>query len=151
MFWVFTVLFTIIGVCASFVILTILYKKHINSWFEQDTLMIYAFNGMPHCKVYWDLKFSILRHAVVFLVAAVIFYYSDVSWLIRIFLYGYSFYTTTTLLRYWYRKDIIKSNIAEGRLALADSLKNPLKASMVVVFFSVCANISLFILYAIRP
>lgn len=151
MYWLFTLMFAVISIVVSFIILTIMYRKHIHPWFEQDTLNTFAFSGMPHCKGYWDLKFSALRHIFVFLITAVVFYYSSTPWLLNVFLYGNSFYTVVTLLRYWNRRAVVKKDVAEGRHNLAETLKKPLKASKVIVFYSICINIAVFILYGIRP
>ena len=147
-YWIIVLSFTFVGTAIAWKTLTHLWNKY-----DPITLralpMLRAGHSMPGDPNYLDLKFSLARHAFMFLVTATIMYWVQ-SPLIRIIflLGGYAFYTATLISRYQYRKDIINNLAAsEESKALAEMLTKPFKDSKVVVVYSVCAELVLFVLH----
>lgn len=150
MYWIIALSFSLIGTIIAWIILTCLWNKY-------DPIMIRTLptlrigTNMPGEYNYLDLKFSLLRHAFMFLVTAAIIFWVDSRIIIKIFLYGYGFYTTSAIMRYLNRKKILKEFSSSGETSLAETLEKPFKDSRVVVLYSICALIVVFILYGIRP
>ena len=94
---------------------------------------------------YLSLKFSILRHAIVFLVFSVLIYCKILPWVL---LALYSIYTIAPVQRYAMRKSIISTISRDNEIGdfQAECLSIPLKDSIIVVWYSVAANIILFLL-----
>lgn len=148
LYWIITLSFTFVGTAIAWIMLSHLWKQ-----FDFITIRVLPqlskWNNMPGDPNYMDLKFSLARHAFMFLVTATIMYWIQ-SPLIRIIflLGGYAFYTATLISRYQYRKDIINNLAAsEESKALAEMLTKPFKDSKVVVIYSVCAELVLFVLH----
>ena len=150
-YWIITLVFALVGTAIAWRLLTHLWNKY-----DRITITILpqlrAGTNMPGEYNYWDLKFSLLRHAVMFLVTAAIMFWVESRIIINVFFYGYGFYTTSVIVRYLGRKDIIKNlSATEEEKALADMLTKPFKDSRVVLIYSICASVVVFVLYAIRP
>lgn len=150
-YWIITLVFVFVGTPVAWKILTYLWNKY-----DRLTITVLpqlrAGTNMPGEYNYWDLKFSLARHAVMFIITAAVIFWVESRIILNIFFYGYGLYTASVIVRHSNRKDILKklSNSEEER-ALADMLKKPFKDSRVILVYSVCASIVAIILYAIRP
>ena len=151
MYWIITSAFAFAGTIAAWKILTYLWNKY-DPIIVRSLPMLRAGHHMPGEYKYMDLKFSLARHAFMFLVTAAIMFWVESSIIINIFFYGYGFYTASVIVRYIQRKDILKalSNEAESA-ALVEILTKPFKDSRVVLIYSICAEVVIFVLYFIRP
>lgn len=151
MYWMIALLFTFVGTAIAWKSLTYLWNKY-DRFTLQALPTLRAGTNMPGEYNYWDLKFSLLRHAFMFVVTASIMFWVKSHLVLNIFFYGYSIYTASTIVRYLGRKDILKKlSASEEERALADMLTKPFKDSRVVLVYSICASVFTFILYAIRP
>lgn len=151
LYWIITLSFVLIGTVIAWKTLT-------NRWNEYDPITLSALpilragRNMPGDYNYLDLKFSIARHAVAFLITAAIMFWLPSSVITNVFFFGYGFYTVSVVVRYTNRKGIIKDlNKTEEEKALAEMLSKPLKDSRVVMIYSLCAELAVLVLYVIRP
>ena len=150
-YWIIALSFTFVGTAIAWKTLTHLWNKY-DTFTMQALPTSRAGTNMPGEVSYLDLKFSLARHAFMFLVTAGIFFWVQSPIMIKIFLYGYAFYTATAILRYLNRKATIKDlSASEETKGLAEWYTKPFKDSRVVVIYSICAELALFVLYAIRP
>lgn len=154
MYWTITLLYLFVGTISAWKYLTWLWNKY-DPFTLRALPTLRAFGTghyFPGDYNYMDLKFSLARHAFMFMVTAAIMFWVKSSVIINIFTWGYSLYTCSAVTRYLNRRNLLNEVAKrENEKALAETLMKPLKDSKVVVTYSICANIVMWILYLIRP
>lgn len=150
-YWGVTLGFLLVGTTTAWMTLTHLWNKH-DRFVVAVLSQLRMGHPLPGDNNYLDLKFSLTRHAFMFIVSAAVMYWVRSRFISNVCYWGYGLYTVSVVLRYLNRKDYIKNlaTSAEAR-ELVDLLTKPLKDSRVVLIYSVCASIITIILYAIRP
>ncbi len=107
-------------------------------------------HGTPGYRNYADLKFSILRHAVFFLLVASLMYIwpnKILCWIVTTFQLWYSL---LPILRYNSRRKILAELDAAG-VEDADFLKKPISDSFLCVIHAALCVVFTYVLYWIRP
>lgn len=150
LYWTIALSFAFIGTAIAWKSLTYL-------WNNYDRLSAMAvtrfatFHGFPGHPNYMDLKFSLARHAFVFLVTSAIFYWAKSTVTLDIFYYLSFFYNISLIFRYFHRKKTIKDLSASGEHeSLVGFLIKPLKDSKVVIVYSICSELVLGVLLVLR-
>ena len=152
LYWLIATIWAILGAVIFWIVLSVKWSR-----IDRFQLMVLETSRIllpiPGHPGYLDLKFSILRHAIVFLLsAAIIYFLHNVPLLLYPLLFANTLYAMMTTQRYNARKQFIKDarNRPNGS-AHADIISIPIKASFLVVIFSFACLALLFILFAIRP
>jgi hypothetical protein len=151
MYWPVAIMLPSIGTAILWVVLD---KK----WYRLDPLeqsmlstlrTLHSVPGMPY---YLDIKFSAIRHAVVFLATAAIIYWVNAKWVINFVLIANLLYAWSTISRYRMRKSEV-SEVAkrDGEQTVANMLAIPVRASFCVVVFSVLCAVFLYVLMFLKP
>lgn len=152
LYWSITLIFTFVGAFLGWITLT-------HCWNKLDKVIV---NVLPTLRMgtympgeyrYLDLKFSLVRHAFVFLVTASLIYAVKSRIALYVFVLGNGFYSISTLTRYWKRRDILEQlkNESEESRSLANLLGDPFRASRVVVVYSILSGLLALFLYGVRP
>lgn len=151
LYWSISLSWVIIGTLIFWCILS-------SKWAKLDPLFIRmldtlrVFNPIPGHPGYLDLKFTLLRHAVAFLLSAVVIFFVKFEWILWVVLFLNVLYSYSSISRYRFRKQYIEeSSKKPGKEAVTDFLAIPVKDSFCAVIFSVICSVLLFALYAIRP
>lgn len=148
MYWIITVLWTILGLVSFWVILS-------NKWNKIDRLIQLAlqtaktFHSIPGDENYLDLKFSVLRHSFVFVLSSVLIYFikSD-FWLTVILIICFLYHGCMTVIRYRYRKKELANTSSKETIEI---IKIPINDSFAIVVHAISCLVFTYVLYAIRP
>lgn len=102
---------------------------------------------------YWDLKFTLMRHAFVFLLSSVTIYFLHrVTWILTPVLLFNFLYAGLTLKRYLYRKKYVHEVEVEPDYELpTEIVMVPVRASIVAIVYSMLCTALLYVLFAIAP
>ena len=152
MYWTFTIAWFLFGLVFFWNILSSKWNR-IDPLYRRmfQTLMI--LNPIPGHEGYLDLKFSVLRHSVVFIVsAALIYWFHDARFLLNTVLTLNLLYTFSVFSRYKMRRkhlDYVKNELGEEHTA--EIIQIPIKDSKVVAIHAVICVVMLYVLYGIRP
>ena len=151
MYWIIAIAWCVLGTAAFWITLSTKWKR-IDPLFQGMFETFRVFHPIPGFPGYLDLKFSILRHAVVFLVSAVLIYWVQVKWLINVVLFLNILYAWTPISRYKHRKrDVVETAMRPNGKNTAAIIAIPVRDSFCVVVFSVVCTAILYVLFAIRP
>lgn len=150
MYWLISILWTFIGLIGFW---TALSKK----WSKMDRLTIGAlqtvrvFHPVPGDAGYLDLKFSIVRHSILFLIASVLFFFVKSDFVLTIILYvSLIYHIIIPVSRYRARTNHIAALKKESS-ATAEFAAVPVKDSFCVVIHAIISFVLTWVLYAIRP
>ena len=153
-YWAIVIAVSVVGFAFCWAILTSKWRKisGAKNGFEKIQTMIVHMSkvlyGMPGDQGYMDLKFSLLRHAFIFAVFSVVIYFAGKSWISVVLLVLSLIYSYIPYLRYRSRIDLVNELIEEdGKTEVAKQCRQATKDSLVVVFYSFAAMLSLFVLY----
>jgi len=151
LYWVITFSWGIIG---AIIFWNILSKK----WAKIDPIIvrtlatIRVLNPIPGDSGYLDLKFTLIRHAVAFLLSSAAVYFIKQRWILTFVLLLNVLYAISTVQRYKYRKNYIHEEAKRPESeALVSIMSIPVKDSFCAVVYSVVCPILLYVLYIIRP
>ena len=153
MFWIVTLSISVVGAIVSCLLLSWKWNRVIG----RGDPISEKLNGMllhniamtnpifPHCHGFWDLKWSIIRHAAVFLILAVIVRQISAFFIQNLFFAAYIIYTWSVWSRYKARKrslDDLKHLYGdEGVWNFCVKLVSPCK---IVLFYSCICSVVLF-------
>lgn len=151
MYWLITGSWTILSTVVFWIILSF-------KWKRIDRLTFHAiqysrkFHPIPGDPGYLDIKFSILRHSVFFLLSSVIIYYIKSDIVLTIILLVNLWYCWSSISRYKMRREIIKTKALDpdGKAA-AEIISIPVTDSFAAVIHAIGCLVLIYILYAIRP
>lgn len=107
--------------------------------------------NLPGMTGYMDLKFSLLRHAIVFALFAVILYFAKVKWLETITTFFFLLYTFNAIIRYRRRVKVLNIVYSQEEPHVFTLCKNTVKNSSLVMWYSIIATIALYILLLVKP
>lgn len=109
-------------------------------------------NPIPGMENYMDLKFSVIRHALCFLISSLLIYYVNLSWIIYIVMAVNALYTLLPVLRYMNRKRYLeeRSRESENSSAAVKYMSIPVKDSFCTVVYSVLSYVVLAALMFIK-
>lgn len=151
MYWFISVLWCVVGTLSFWIILSFKWSK-IDVLYAKSLPTLTKFHPVPGHPRYMDLKFSLLRHALFFLVSSVIVYFVKLDIFLSIVTLLNLLYAVLTIYKYRYRKKyLLGIQKDEDHLALAQIMSIPVKDSFCIVIFSVVCYIVLMVLYLIRP
>ena len=151
MFWIITIAWFILGTAAFWITLSIKWTR-IDPLFQGLFETFRIFHPIPGFPNYLDLKFSVLRHAVVFLVSAALIFWINIKWVIGLVLFLNVLYAGMTISRYKHRKrDVAETALRPNSKDTATIIAIPVRDSFCVVVFSVICSALLYILSAIKP
>lgn len=151
MYWFITLLWFIGGIVIFWSILSHKWNR-IDPLFRQALQYSRTFHPVPGDPSYLDLKFSMLRHSVFFLISAVILYFSDSSFVLDIILFLNSLYATLSIFRYRGRKRELAALSADPeKHNVATMIAAPIKDSFCVVIHAILCPILIAILLIIKP
>ena len=100
---------------------------------------------LPHHDGFWDLKWSILRHASVFFLFSTVSYFANSTAISTIFRIVYFFYTISVIFRYRVRKDIVKKMNSVEFNEIYTFCSKLVKPCKIVLIYSVVCLTFLFI------
>lgn len=150
MYWLISILWVLVGLIVFWVTLS---KK----WNRIDRLTLGAlhtvrmFHPIPGDDGYLDLKFSIVRHVLFFLIASVLFFFVKSDFVLTITLYvSFIYHAIIPYQRYRMRKKHI-ADIRKKSDATAHFAEIPVKDSFCVVVHAIISLVLTWFLYAIRP
>lgn len=153
MYWIITILWSIVGTLVFWQHLSKQWKKinPIDKMFIPDLSRFHSVPAEPDTG-YLSLQFSIVRHAFVFLISALIFYFAKPSIVINILFPLNVLYCWSPISRYRYRKQDINRTAAkpDGK-DTADLLLVFVKDSFCTVVHAICCVLILYVLLAIKP
>lgn len=150
MFWIITIAWFILGTAAFWIILSIKWAR-IDPIFHRMFETFRVFHPIPGFHNYLDLKFSVLRHAIVFLASSALIFWVNTKWLISVILFLNILYAGLTILRYTHRKrDVVETAMRPTGKDAAAIIAIPVRDSFCVVVFSVICSAMLYILFAIK-
>lgn len=151
MFWIIALAWGVLGTALFWIALSIKWSK-IDPLFQRMFDTFRVFHPIPGFPGYLDLKFSVLRHTVAFLISAALIFWVPINWISNIVLFLNILYTWMTISRYRVRKrDVDETAMRPNGKATAEIIAIPVKDSFCVVVFSVICTALLYILFAIRP
>lgn len=152
MYWTLSIAWFLGGLIVFWATLT---KK----WRSIDSLTLCVlrsarmFHPIPGDVGYWDLKFSVLRHTVFFLIASILFFFVKSDFVLTVVLaVSMLYHGVMPVQRYRVRKDHIASLYRdEESRASAEFCAIPVRDSFCVVVHAIITLVLTWILYAIRP
>ena len=151
MYWFITLLWFIGGIVIFWIILSHKWNR-IDPLFRQALQYCRTFHPVPGDPSYIDLKFSMLRHSVFFLISSVILYFSDSGFVLNIILFLNSLYAALSIFRYWGRKHELAALSADPeKRNVATMIAVPIKDSFSVVIHAILCPILITILLIIKP
>ena len=153
MYWFITILWSTVG--------TALFWRHLSKqWQNRDIFekmsirTLSAFHSIPADPDtgYLSLQFSMARHAVTFLISAVILYFTKSLIVIIILFIFNTLYCWSPISRYRYRKqDLIETAARPEGSSTANLLSGFVKDSFCTVIHAVCSTLLLYMLLIIKP
>lgn len=150
MYWLISISWTFVGLIVFWITLS-------NKWKRIDRLTLGAlhtvriFHPIPGDTNYLDLKFSVVRHSVLFLIASALFYFVRSDFVLTVTLYASMVYHgIVPVQRYRMRKKHI-ADLREKSDATAHFAEIPVKDSFCVVIHAIISLALTWVLYAIRP
>ena len=153
MYWIITLAWSILGTISFWIYLSKQWKN-INSI---DKMFIPVLNRSHFTPAdpdtgYLGLQFSIVRHAVVFLISALILYFASPSIVIYILFPLNASYCWSPISRYRFRRqDLKETSASPDKSHYADLLSIFVKDSFCTVVHAICCVLILFLLLAIKP
>ena len=150
MYWIISILWSVLGTIAFCSFLTYRWNKIDPFWQQMlDTFRILHPIPGPG---YLDLKFSIIRHALFFLASSFIIFYVKIRFILNSILFLNVLYCWMPITRYKFRKkDVAEASARPSGQSTASAISVPIKDSFCTVVHAVGCVIILYILYAIRP
>ncbi len=152
MYWIIALLWSIVGTILFWGYLSKQWKK-IDVLEKMSLRTLGIFHSVPADPDtgYLRLQFSILRHAVVFLLTAVLIYVIDSSVITTILLFLNMFYCWSPISKYRYRKqDMEKTASQPDGKATASLLSGFVKDSFSTVVHAISSMVIIYILFAIK-
>lgn len=150
MFWIITIAWFILGTAAFWIMLSIKWAR-IDPLFRRMFETFRVFHPIPGFPNYLDLKFSVLRHAIVFLASSALIFWVNTKWFISVLLFLNVLYAWLTISRYTHRKrDVAETAMRPTGKDTAAIIAIPVRDSFCVVVFSVICSATLYILFAIK-
>lgn len=152
MYWAITLLWFFLGLAIAWISLTLKWNN-IDPMYRGMFRTFMIFNPIPGHDNYTDLKFSVLRHSLAFLISSVpIYFLPDSRFILRVILFLNLIYAFFSVNRYHFRK----KHLAETRKdpeseATAKIISIPIQDSFVTVLHAVICSALLYVLYGIRP
>ena len=151
MFWIIAIAWCVIGTAVFWITLSIKWSR-IDPLYKRMFDAFRVFHPIPGLPGYLDLKFSVIRHAVVFLISAAIIFWVNIKWIVNVVLFLNILYAGMTISRYKGRKrDVVETAMRPGGKDTASIIAIPVRDSFCVVVFSVICTAIAFILLAVRP
>lgn len=152
MYWTLTVAWFILGLILFWNVLSSKWNR-IDPLYRSMFRTFMILNPIPGHEGYLDLKFSVLRHSVVFIVsAALIYWFHDARFLLNTVLTLNLLYTFSVFSRYRMRRKhlaYVKYELKEQHTA--EIIQIPIKDSRIVGIHAVICVVMLYVLYGIRP
>lgn len=152
LYWVIAFSWAIVGTIIFWIVLSSKWSKK-DPLYEHmlDTIRVLHPN-IPGFPGYLDLKFSVLRHAIAFLISAVIIFFVEYRWILTTILFLNLLYAYSSIARYRSRKNYI-NEVTAGRKEspIKEYLILPVKDSFCTVIHSVVSSLLLYVLFALRP
>lgn len=150
-YWIITVLYFIFGTVTFWCILSSKWKK-LDPFVVSMLDSFRVFHPIPGYPGYMDLKFTIIRHSVVFLLSAAAIYWIKAKFVLNCVLFLNILYAGLPISRYRARKkDLEETAKRPNGSATVSFISVPVKDSFCTVVFSVLCVVVLYILFAIRP
>lgn len=150
-YWVIALAWCVGGTFVFWCFLSFKWAK-LDPFFVRTLDTFRTLNPIPGYPRYMDLKFTLLRHAVAFLISAVAIFFVKINFILTLILFLNVLYAYIVISRYRYRKrylaETAKNSDSE---ALLSFISIPVKDSFCTVVFSVLCVVILYILYAFRP
>lgn len=153
MYWIITILWSIVG--------TLFFWRHLSKRWNKlnpiDKMFIPVLSRSHFIPAepdtgYLGLQFSIVRHAVVFLISALVLYFAKPYVVISILFSLNTLYCWFPISRYRFRRQDLKETAASPDKAhYVDLLSALVKDSFCTVVHTICCVLILFILLAIKP
>ena len=145
MYWVITFGWTILGCLILWTLLSIKWNR-IDPLISSMFHTMRRFHGTPGTEGYLDLKFSVLRHSVVFLLSALVIALFDSRFMTSVISFVNLLYCWMPIARYRYRKKELHSVRSEGSAELAGFMAIPIKDSFCTVVHAVISTVLIYIL-----
>lgn len=151
MYWIIALLWFFLGTIAFWVVLGSRWNK-IDPIFQSVLQTSRIFHPVPGEPGYLDLKFSVLRHSIVFLASSAIIFWVKANFILSILLFINVLYCMMSISRYQFRKkDVAEAAMRPNGQATATIIAIPVRDSFCAVVHAVVCVILLYVLYAIRP
>ena len=151
MYWFIATLWAIGGTVILWVVLSHKWNR-IDPLFRRALQLSRTFHPIPGDLSYLDLKFSMLRHAVFFLISAIILYFSNSSLVSNIILFLNGLYAILSIFRYRGRKQKLAELAADPEEQnAAIIIATPIKDSFCCVVHAVLCDIFIAILLLLKP
>lgn len=158
-YWAFSFLVGVGGAVIFLALISWKWQKLMKPWdplayrLRTDQLNIISIMQpmLPHDTGLWSLKFSVIRHCLVFLAFAAVIFYVAPLWIHSVVTFVYLVYTGFVYLRYSSRRAILRETESdpEGQ-ALAGIYRPLVQASRFVLIYSCMCAISLYLLELIH-
>lgn len=149
MYWKITLGWAILGTIVFWISLSLKWNR--TDYFNRSMFRtLQLFNSTPGSERYLDLKFSVLRHSLVFLLSAALIAWIDSGFITSIITYANLLYCLLTIARYRFRKKEVRNAINRGEQELANFMAVPVKDSFVTVIHAVATVIILYILPVLK-
>lgn len=151
MYWAITFSWFIVGTVVFWSVLSNKWNK-IDPLFRKVLQTSRIFHPVPGDSGYLDLKFSMLRHSIAFLIFSAIIYFVKVDFVLSIILFLNVLYCWLPISRYRFRKkDVAETAMRPNGQATAEIISIPVKDSLCTVTHAIISAILIWVLYAIRP
>lgn len=158
MFWIVTLLMSVVIP----IIFCSLLSMHWESAMNPDNPVTYELNRtllyhtsvyeprFPHHDGFWDLKWSIIRHAFVYFVFSIIIYLDNTGFVPIILQFIYLLYTLLVLFTYYSRKKILAKMKDENCMEIWSFCSKLVRPYKIVLIYSLSCSIALFLITIIH-
>lgn len=153
MYWIIALLWGVVGTALFWIHLSMRWKKinPIDKMFIPVLSRSHFIPAEPDTG-YLGLQFSIVRHAVVFLISALVLFFAKSFIVIHIIFPLNTLYCWSPISRYRFRRRDLKDTTADpDKSHYADLLSVLVKDSFCTVVHAICCVLILFVLLAIKP
>ena len=151
MYWAIALSWGIGGTVVFWCVLSSKWNR-IDPIFRQVLQTSRIFHPVPGYPGYLDLKFSVLRHSVIFLISSVVIYFIKINFISTIILFLNAIYCLFPICRYRFRKkDVAEAYARPNGQATAEIISIPVKDSFCTVAHAILSAALIGVLYIICP
>lgn len=151
MYWVIALSWFIGGTVVFWSVLSSKWNR-IDPLFRRFLQTSRIFHPIPGDPGYLDLKFSVLRHSIVFVISSIVIYFVKIDFVLTVVLFLNILYCLLSVSRYRIRKkDVAETAARPDGQATAEIISIPVKDSFCAVVHALISAVLIWILYAIRP
>lgn len=151
LYWIIVLAWSVIGTLIFWFILSVKWSK-LDPLFVRMLDTFRVMNPIPGYPGYLDLKFTVLRHAIVFIISSTLIFYVKVKFVLSIVLFLNLIYAYSTISRYRFRKQHLRDTARRPNSeATLSFISIPVRDSFCTVVYSVLCVVFLYVLFAIRP